>query len=82
MLSHGGSIVVSTAHMAFIPDLKLGVIMMGNSAGMSYSTIAESIFALLMGHKPEELPENRIKARWRNSRVPTKPIVGSTSSRC
>jgi CubicO group peptidase (beta-lactamase class C family) len=63
MLSHGGSIIVSTAYMAFIPDLKLGVIMMGNSAGTSYATIAESVFALLMDRKPEDLPENQIKAR-------------------
>ncbi|MBN1593514.1 MAG: serine hydrolase [Candidatus Coatesbacteria bacterium] len=67
MVSHGGSVVVSTAYMAFIPDLRVGVIMMGNSSGMPYSTIAESIFALLMGHEPSEvLPSLKIKERMKS----------------
>jgi CubicO group peptidase (beta-lactamase class C family) len=53
MISHGGSIVVSTAYMAFVPELKAGVVMMGNSSGMSYSTIAESVFVILLGRDPE-----------------------------
>jgi len=61
---HGGSIAVSTARMAFVPDLGLGVVMMGNGPGMSYGEIAESVFALLMGHDPDEvLPGNRIRHR-------------------
>jgi CubicO group peptidase (beta-lactamase class C family) len=52
MIAHGGSIAVSTAYMAFIPDLKAGVVMMGNSSGMDYQTIAESVLAILMGKDP------------------------------
>ncbi len=64
LVSHGGSIDVSTAHMAFIPDLKLGVVMMGNGPGMAYGTIAENVLALLMGLDPEEvLPGNRIRKK-------------------
>jgi CubicO group peptidase (beta-lactamase class C family) len=64
LVSHGGSISVSTAHLAFIPDLKLGVVMMGNGPGMAYGTIAESVFALLMGKDPDEvLPGNGIRKR-------------------
>jgi CubicO group peptidase (beta-lactamase class C family) len=64
LVSHGGSITVSTAHMAFIPDLKLGVVMMGNGPGMAYGTIAESVLALLMGLDPDEvLPGNRVRKR-------------------
>ena len=55
LVDHGGSIAVSTAHMAVIPDEKLGVIMMGNGGGMSYAPIAESVFAILMGETPEEV---------------------------
>ncbi|KPJ61595.1 MAG: hypothetical protein AMJ46_00365 [Latescibacteria bacterium DG_63] len=67
MISHGGSILVSTAYMAFIPDIKAGVIMMGNSSGMPYSIIAESIFALLMGKDPvEALPPLRIKEKMKS----------------
>jgi CubicO group peptidase (beta-lactamase class C family) len=64
MIGHGGSITVSTAYMAFVPDLKAGVIMMGNSSGMSYSIIAESVFAILMGIDPgEAIPALVIRER-------------------
>jgi CubicO group peptidase (beta-lactamase class C family) len=64
LVSHGGSVAVSTAHMAFIPDLKLGVVMMGNGPGMAYGTIAENVLALLMGLDPDEvLPRSRIRKR-------------------
>ena len=64
LVSHGGSISVSTAHIAFIPDLKIGVVMMGNGPGLEYGTIAESVFALMMGRDPDEaLPGNRIRKR-------------------
>ncbi len=50
--------------MAFVPDLKLGVVMMGNGPGMAYGRIAETVLALLMGLDPDEaLPANRIRAR-------------------
>ena len=55
MVGHGGSIAVSTAYMAFIPNLKIGVVMMGNSSGMSYPAIAESVFAILMGMDPVDV---------------------------
>ena len=63
MVNHGGSVLVSTAYMAFIPDLRIGVIMMGNSAGMSDSTIAQSVLAILLGKNPAKvIPQTRIKA--------------------
>ena len=52
LVAHDGSVVVSTASLAFIPDLNAGVVMMGNGAGMSYATIAQSVFALLLGKEP------------------------------
>lgn len=52
MIEHGGSILVSTAYMAMIPDLKTGVVMMGNSAKIAYEEIADSVFAILMGKDP------------------------------
>ncbi len=54
MVSHGGSILVSTAHMSFIPETETGVIIMGNSAKIAYEAINESILALLMGLEPED----------------------------
>jgi len=64
MVSHGGSVLVSTAHMAFIPDLRTGVIMMGNSTGMPHSTIAQSVLAILLGRSPAKvIPQTRTRAR-------------------
>lgn len=55
LVEHGGSIIVSTANMMFIPDKKIGVIMMGNSGGMNYATIAESVLAILLGENPDDV---------------------------
>jgi CubicO group peptidase (beta-lactamase class C family) len=55
MIGHGGSILVSTAYMAMIPDINAGVIMMGNSAKIPYEEIAESIFAIMMDKTPEDV---------------------------
>lgn len=64
LVSHGGSISVSTAHMAFLPDMKIGIVMLGNGPGMAYGTIAESVFALMLGQDPDvALPGNRIRKR-------------------
>lgn len=52
LVAHDGSVLVSTASMAFIPDLNVGVVMMGNGAGMPYATIAQSVFAILLGKEP------------------------------
>jgi len=64
MLSHGGSIIASTAYMAWLPELKVGVIMMGNGSGMSYAPIAESVLAILMGQEPSKVvPALRVRER-------------------
>ena len=64
MISHGGSILVSTAYMALIPDIHVGVVMMGNSAKIPYEEIAESIFAFLLGKEPfEVIPSLKIKRK-------------------
>jgi len=54
MIGHGGSILVSTAHMSFIPELKAGVVMMANSAAPPWGDIAEGIFCTLLGLDPHE----------------------------
>ena len=66
MVEHGGSIIVSTAQMAFIADRNIGVIMMGNSGGMDYATIAESILAILMDQDPADvIPSFGVRERMR-----------------
>jgi hypothetical protein len=53
LLSHGGSILVSTAYMAFIPALGIRVVMMGNGSGFDYETLSHEVLALLMGEEPD-----------------------------
>jgi len=54
LVSHGGSILVSTALMSLVPEERLGVMIMGNSAKLAYEAINDSILALLMGLDPVE----------------------------
>lgn len=66
MISHGGSILVSTAHMSFIPELKAGVVMMANSAAPPWGDIAEGIYCTLLGLDPfEEVPSLNVKKKLR-----------------
>ncbi len=66
MISHGGSILVSTAHMSFIPELKAGVVMMANSAAPPWGEIAEGIYCTLLGLDPfEEVPSLNVKKKLR-----------------
>lgn len=64
MVSHGGSILVSTAYLAFIPEEGIGVAMASNAAGFPYATVAEGVFAALMGRDPEKaIPALRIRRK-------------------
>ncbi len=55
MVSHGGSILVSTAHVAFLPEKEMGVAMASNIAGFPYAKVIQGIFASLMGKDPMEV---------------------------
>ena len=64
LVSHGGSILVSTALLSLVPEERLGVMIMGNSAKLAYEAINESILALLMGLDPvESTPGLYVKQR-------------------
>jgi len=55
MIAHGGSIEVSTAHVAFLPQKGVGAVILANSSGMSHAAIIEGIFASLLGLDPFEV---------------------------
>jgi len=55
MVSHSGSILVSTAYQAMIPDLKIGIAAASNITGFPYSALAEGTFAALMGKNPADV---------------------------
>lgn len=64
LVEHGGSISVSTARFSFVPEHGIGVIVMGNSGGMDYAVITESVLAILMGEEPAEvIPSLGVRAR-------------------
>jgi CubicO group peptidase (beta-lactamase class C family) len=64
MVSHGGSILVSTAYLAFIPQLKIGIAMASNTSGFPYDVMAEGILAALLGKDPSEVvPTLQIEER-------------------
>lgn len=66
LISHGGSILVSTAYLAFLPEYKFGIAMASNIAGFPYAAFAQAVFAILMGRDPEkDVPFFRIKRKMK-----------------
>jgi CubicO group peptidase (beta-lactamase class C family) len=56
LVGHGGSVLVATAHMAFLPEAGCGVMLLANGAGYPLGHLAHYALALLVGEDPEELP--------------------------
>jgi CubicO group peptidase (beta-lactamase class C family) len=64
MVSHGGSIDVSTAYTAFLPRKGVGAVILANTSGLPHAAIIEGIFAALLGRDPfEAIPPLGIKKR-------------------
>jgi len=64
MVAHGGSIDVSTAYTAFLPQKGVGAVMLANTAGLPHAAIVEGIFAALLGLDPfKVIPPLGIKKR-------------------
>lgn len=55
LIGHGGSVLVSTAHLAFIPKRNVGVAVLANGSGYPMAFIAEVALALLLEHNPDDL---------------------------
>lgn len=56
IVMHGGKVLVYTAHMAYLPYDRIGVVVLANSTGYPMSYIAMYILAIALGRNPEELP--------------------------
>ena len=65
MVSHGGSILVSTAHLAYLPGPKIGVAMAANTSQLFFPMLAEGVLASLLGKDPKELPALRLREHIR-----------------
>jgi CubicO group peptidase (beta-lactamase class C family) len=56
LVGHGGSVLVYTAYMGYIPDKKIGIAMLANGSGYPLSQISLYGLALMLGENPENLP--------------------------
>jgi CubicO group peptidase (beta-lactamase class C family) len=63
--NHGGSILVATAHLAMIPRLGIGVAMAANTSRPPFATIADGVFATLMGKDPYQHPHLVLRERMK-----------------
>lgn len=55
LVGHSGSVGTATAYMGFIPDEKLGVVVLMNGGGYTPSYIGQYALALELGQDPEKL---------------------------
>jgi CubicO group peptidase (beta-lactamase class C family) len=60
LVGHGGSVLVSTAHLALVPEKKLGVAILANGSGYPLSQLAQVAMAYLLGYDPLTLPFMRL----------------------
>jgi CubicO group peptidase (beta-lactamase class C family) len=66
LIAHGGSTAVSSAHLAFIPKKKIGVVIEGNVGNAEGGFIAQAILASLLGKNPsEDHPALRLELKLR-----------------
>lgn len=56
LIGHGGAVLVSTAHLAFIPDREIGVIVLANGSGYAMGHFANAALAVMLGKDPWTLP--------------------------
>ncbi len=56
LVGHGGSVLVSTAYMGFIPEQRVGIALLANGSGYALSQLGAYGLALLLDEDPDELP--------------------------
>ena len=56
LAGHGGAVLVSTAHLAFIPDRDVGVVVLANGTGYTLQHIAYFALASMLGEDPWRIP--------------------------
>ena len=63
LVSHGGSILVSTSHLSLLPEEGFGVAMAANAAGFPYDEFAQAIYAILLGRDPGDVPPVKVRKK-------------------
>jgi CubicO group peptidase (beta-lactamase class C family) len=61
MIGHGGAVLVSTAHLAFVPDRQIGVVVLANGTGYALAHVAAFALAAMLGEDPWQLPGLRLE---------------------
>jgi CubicO group peptidase (beta-lactamase class C family) len=56
LVGHGGSVLVYTAYIGYIPEKRVGIALLANGSGYPMSQIGLYGLALLLGKNPEKLP--------------------------
>jgi len=56
LISHGGSVLVATAYIGFIPKQGVGIALLANGSGYSLSQLGMYGLTILLEKDPEELP--------------------------
>jgi len=59
LIEHGGSLLVYTAFIGYIPRVKVGVAILANSSGYPLFNIGTYVLAYMLGKSPNELPNIR-----------------------
>lgn len=63
LVSHGGSILVSTSHLSLLPEYGFGIAMASNSAGFPYDEFSQTIYAILLGKSPDDVPSVKVRRK-------------------
>jgi CubicO group peptidase (beta-lactamase class C family) len=61
LVGHGGSVLVATAYIGYIPDKRIGIALLANGSGYPLSQIALYGLALMLGEDAENLPFVRVE---------------------
>ncbi|MEM3783647.1 MAG: serine hydrolase [Candidatus Bathyarchaeia archaeon] len=56
LVGHGGSVLVYTAYIGYVPEKNVGVALLANGSGYPLSQIGQYALAMILGKNPEELP--------------------------
>lgn len=62
LIGHGGSVLVYTAHIGFIPEEGVGVAVLANGSGYPMAQLAQAALALVLNQPLERLPFVRLEA--------------------
>lgn len=62
IIGHGGSVLVYTAHIGFIPEEGIGVVVLANGSGYPMAQLAQAALAFLLGEPLEKLPFVKLEA--------------------